>query len=176
MATSWRWTTWTKCPTLKKNGRDPGLRLQARQMERPDCLLHRLDTRLFPGFAGELQKYLGVKQHMPPSYLRASALLGRPIILSFWDHVSKAEVVNIREARLLHSMLSEDWEQADRAFVRDVDIHPALEPYRARYLQHCGRIYRGFETTMSILLRQEENDDSRHQRVHTPRQEVDGQS
>ena len=52
------------------------------RMERPDCLLHRLDTRLFPGFAGELQKYLGVKQYMPPSYLRASALLGRPIILS----------------------------------------------------------------------------------------------
>ena len=77
-------------------------------MERPDCPLHRLDTRLFPGFAGELQKYLGVKQYMPPSYLRASALLGRPIILSFWDHVSKAEVVNIREARLLRSMLSED--------------------------------------------------------------------
>ena len=59
---------------------------------------------------------------MPPSYLRASALLGRPIILSFWDHVSKTEVVNVREARLLHSMLSEDWEQADRAFVHDVDI------------------------------------------------------
>ena len=72
-------------------------------MERPDCLLHRLDTRLFPGFAVELQKYLGVKQYMPPSYLRASALLGRPIILSLWDHVSKAEVMNIREARLLHS-------------------------------------------------------------------------
>ena len=52
-------------------------------MERPDCLLHRLDTQLFPGFAGELQKYLGVKQHMPPSYLRAFALLGRPITLSF---------------------------------------------------------------------------------------------
>ena len=29
------------------------------RMERPDCLLHRLDARLFPGFAGELQKYLG---------------------------------------------------------------------------------------------------------------------
>ena len=84
--------------------------------------------------------------------------------------------MNIREARLLHSMLSEDWEQADRAFVRDVDIHPALEPYRARYLQHGGRIYRGFETPMSILLRQEESDDHLHQRVHTPRQEVDGQS
>ena len=64
--------------------------------------------------------------------------------------------MNICEARLLHSMLSEDWEQADRAFVREVDIHPALEPYRARYLQHGGRIYRGFETAMSILLRQEE--------------------
>ena len=38
------------------------------RMERPDCLLHRLDLRLFPGFAGELQKYLGVKQYMPPSY------------------------------------------------------------------------------------------------------------
>ena len=148
------------------------------RMERPDCLLHRLDLRLFPGFAGELQKYLGVKQYMPPSYLRASALLGRPIILSFWDHASKAEVANIREARLLHSMLSEDWEQADRAFFarRDGDIHPALEPYRACYLQHGGRIYRGFETTMSILLCQEENDDYHHQRVHTPRQEVDGQS
>ena len=146
------------------------------RMERPDCLLHRLDTRLFPGFAGELQKYLGVKQYMPPSYLCASELLGRPIILSFWDHVSKAEVVNIREARLLHSMLSEDWEQADRAYVKDIDIHPALEPYRARYLQHGGRIYRGFETTMSILLRKEQNDDHLHQRVHTPRQEVDGQS
>ena len=145
-------------------------------MERPDCLLHRLDMRLFPGFAGELQKYLGVKQYIPPSYLRASALLGRPIILSFWDHVYKAEGVDIREACILHSLLSEDWEQADRAFVRDVDIHPALEPYRARCLQHRGRIYRGFETAMSILLRQEENDDSRHQRVHTPRQEVDGQS
>ena len=78
----------------------------------------------FPGFAGELQKHLGVKQYMPPSYLLASALLGRPIILSFWDHVSKAEVVNIREARLLHSMLSEDWEQADRAFVRATYIRP----------------------------------------------------
>ena len=146
------------------------------RMERPDCLLHRLFTRLFPGFAGELQKSLGVKQYMPPSYLRASALLGRPIILSFWDHVSKAEVANIREARLLHSMLSEDWEQADTAFVRDVDIHPALEPYRARYLQLGGRIDRGFETAMNILLRQEENDDHLHQRVDTPRQEVDGQS
>ena len=53
-------------------------------------------------------------------------------------------------------MLSEDWEQADRAFVRDVDTHPALEPYRARDLQDCGRIrYRGFETTMSILMRQQ---------------------
>ena len=51
-------------------------------MERPDCLLHRLHTQLFPGFAGELQKYLGVKQYTPPSYLRASALLGRPITLS----------------------------------------------------------------------------------------------
>ena len=112
--------------------------------------------RLFPGFAGELQKYLGVKQYMPPSYLRASTLLGRPIILSFWDHVSKAEVVNIREARLRHSLLSEDWEQADRAFVRDVDIHPALEPYRARHLQHGGCIYQGFDTPMRILLRQEE--------------------
>ena len=125
------------------------------RMERPDCLLHRLDTRLFPGFAGELQKYLGVTQHMPPPYLRASALLGRPIILSFWHHVSKAEVEAIRESRVLHSMLSEDWEQADRAFVRDIDIHPALEPYRARYLQHGGRIYRGFDTPMCILLRQE---------------------
>ena len=92
---------------------------------------------------------------MPPSYLRAAALLGRPIILSFWDHVSKAEVVNIREARLLHSMLSEDWVQADRPYVKDIDIHPALEPYRARYLQHGGRIYRGFDTPMRILLRQE---------------------
>ena len=64
--------------------------------------------------------------------------------------------MNIREARLLHSMLSADWEQADRAFVRDIDIHPALEPYRARYLQHGGRIYRGFDTPMRILLRQEE--------------------
>ena len=71
---------------------------------------------------------MGVKQHMPPSYLRASALLGRPITLSFWDHVSKAEAADLREARILLSMLSEDWEQADRAFVRDVDIHPALEP------------------------------------------------
>ena len=87
--------------------------------------------------------------------MRASALLGRPIILSFWDHVSKAEVVNIREARLLQSMLSEDWEQADRAFVRDIDIHPALEPYRVCYLQHRGRIYQGFDTSMRILLRQE---------------------
>ena len=146
-------------------------------MERPDCVLHCQDTRLFLGFAGERQKYLGMKQYMPPSYLRASALLGRPTILSFWDHVSNAEVVEIREARILHSMLSEDWEQADRAFVRDVDIHPAPEPCRARYLQHCGRIrYRGFETAMSILLRQEENDDHLHQRIHTPRQEVDGQS
>ena len=42
---------------------------------------------------------------MPPSYLGASALLGRPIMLSFWDHVSKAEVVNIREARLLYSIV-----------------------------------------------------------------------
>ena len=25
------------------------------RLERPDCLLHRLDLRLFPGFAGELQ-------------------------------------------------------------------------------------------------------------------------
>ena len=131
------------------------------QMEPPDCLAHRLDTRLPPGFAGALQKYLGVKQHMPPSYLRASALLDRPIILSFWDHVSKAEVVNIREARL-------------RAFVRDVDIHPALEPYRARYLQHGGRIYQGFDTPMRILLRQQENDDYHHQRVQTPRRKVDG--
>ena len=110
---------------------------------------------MFPGFAGELQKYLGVKQYMPPSYLCASALLGRPSILSFWDHVSKAEDVNIREARLLHNMLSEDWEQADKVFVRDVDMHPALEPYRARYLQHGGRIYRGVDTPMRILLRQE---------------------
>ena len=70
-------------------------------------------------------------------------------------------------------MLSEDWEQADRAFVRDVDIHPALEPYRARYLQHCGRIYRGFGTPMRILLRQQENDDYHHQRVHAPGQEVE---
>ena len=166
----------TKCPTIKTMDEIPAFGYKPERMERPDCLLHRLDTRLFPGFAGELQTDLGVKQYMPPSYLRAFAVLGRPIILSFWEHVSKAEVVNIREARLLHSMLSEDWEQADRAFVRDVDTHPALEPYRARYLQHCGRIYRGFETTMSILLRQEENDDHLHQRVHTPRQEVDGQS
>ena len=63
--------------------------------------------------------------------------------------------MNTREARLLQSMLSEDWEQADRAFVRDIDIHPALEPYRARYLQHGGRTYRGFDTSMRILLRQE---------------------
>ena len=125
-------------------------------MERPDCLLHRLDTQLFPGFAGELQKYLGIKQYMLPSYLRASSLLGRHIILSFWDHVSKAEVVEVRKARILHSMLSEDWERGDRAFLRGVDIHPALEPYRARYLQHCGRIrYRGFNTTMRILLCQQ---------------------
>jgi hypothetical protein len=165
-----------KCPTIKKMDEIRAYGYDPERMERPDCLLHRLDLRLFPGFAGELQKYLGVKQYMPPSYLRASALLGRPIILSFWDHVYNTEVVDIREARLLHSMLSEDWEQADRAFVRDVDIHPALEPYRARYLQHCGRIYRGLETTMNILLRQEENDDHLHQRVHTPRQEVDGQS
>ena len=53
-------------------------------------------------------------------------------------------------------MLSEDWEQADGAFVRDVDIHPALEPYRARYLQHCGRIYPGFDAPMRTLLRQQE--------------------
>ena len=150
-------SSWTaKCTTIEKMDEIRAYGYEPKRMERPACLLHRLDTRLFPGFAVELQKYLGVKQHMPPSYLRASALLGRPIILSFWDHVSKAEVVNIREARLLHNMLSEDWEQADRAFVRDVDIHPALEPCAARYLQHGGRIYRGFETTMSMLLRQEE--------------------
>ena len=104
----------TKCPTIKNMDEIRAYGYEPERMERPDCLLHRLDLRLFPGFAGELQKYLGVKQYMPPSYLRASALLGRPIILSFWDHVSKAEVVNIREARLLRSMLSEDWEQADR--------------------------------------------------------------
>ena len=155
MTTSWR-LTMTKCSTIKKMDENRAYGYDPERLERPDCLLHRLGTRLFPGFAGELQKYLGVKQYMPPSYLCASALLGRPIILSFWDHVSKAEVVHIREARLLHSMLSEDWEQADRAFVRDVDIHPALEPYRARYLQHGGRIYRGFDTPMRILLRQEE--------------------
>ena len=128
MATSWRLTTWATCPTLKKMDEIRAYGYEPERMERPDCLLHRLDTRLFPGFAGELQKRLGVKQYMPPSYLRASALLGRPIILPFWDHVSKAEVVNIHEARLLRSMLSEDWEQAGRAFVRDVDIHPAWSP------------------------------------------------
>ena len=64
--------------------------------------------------------------------------------------------MNVREARLLQSMLSQGWEQADRAFVRDIDIHPALEPYRDRYPQHGGRICQGFDTPMRILLRQEE--------------------
>ena len=101
----------TKCPTYKKMDEIRTFGYDPERLERPDCLLHRLDLRLFPGFAGELQKYLGVKQYMPPSYLRASALLGRPIILSFWDHVSKAKVVNIREARFLHSMLPENWDK-----------------------------------------------------------------
>ena len=82
MTTSWR-LTMPKCSTIKKMDDIRAYGYDPERMERPDCLLHRLDLRLFPGFAGELQKYLGVKQHMPPSYLRASALLGRPIILSF---------------------------------------------------------------------------------------------
>ena len=61
MATSWRLTTWTKCPTLKKMDEIRVFGYEPARMERPDCLLHRLDTRLFPSFTGELQKYLGVK-------------------------------------------------------------------------------------------------------------------
>ena len=97
-------------------------------MERPNCLLHRLDTQLYPSFAGELQQYLGVKQHILPSYLSASSLLGHRITLSFWEHVSKAEVAHIREAPVLYSRLSEDWEQADRVLLQAsvMDIHPAL--------------------------------------------------
>ena len=72
----------TKCTAIKKWPR-LGLCYEPELMERPDCLLHRLDTQLYSGVAGELQKYLGMKQYMPPSYQRASALLGRPIILSF---------------------------------------------------------------------------------------------
>ena len=165
-----KWSSNKKMDEIRAYGYDP------ERLERPDCLLHRLDLRLFPGFAGELQKYLGVKQYMPPSYLRASALLGRPIILSFWDHVSKAEVVNIREARLLHSMLSEDWEQADRAFVRDVDIHPALEPYRPATYSMADASTRALTLRCAYCCAKKKNDSHHHQRAHAPRQEVDGES
>ena len=89
IATSWRLTTsMTECPSIKKVDEIRAFGCKPEQMERLDCLLHRLDTQLFSGFARELQKYLGVKQYMPPSYLRASALLGRPIMLPFSDHAS----------------------------------------------------------------------------------------
>ena len=52
----------TKCPTLKKMDEIRAYGYEPERMERPDFLLHRLDTRLFPGFAGELQKHLGMKQ------------------------------------------------------------------------------------------------------------------
>ena len=63
-------TTWSDAIRGSSNKKLDEIRAygyEPERMERPDCLLHRLDTRLFPGFAGELQKYLGVKQHMPPS-------------------------------------------------------------------------------------------------------------
>ena len=108
---------------------------------------------------------------MLPSYPRASALLGRPSILSFWDHVSKAEVADIREARILHGMLSEDWEQADRAVLEkgDIDTNPPLEPYRKDCLQQCGRIrYQDFDTTMRILLHLKETRSSTSASPHAP--------
>ena len=110
-------------------------------MERPDCLLHRLDAELFPGFAGLLQEYLGVKRYMMPSYLRASALAGRAIILSWWDSIGMAEV-NTREAEIMQRILRDEPEvhRKDEEFVetiriglRLIDVHPTLEPYKKRY-------------------------------------------
>ena len=57
MTTAHRTTKWPsnkKMDEIRAYGYDP------ERLERPDCLLHRLDLRLFPGFAGELQKYLTV--------------------------------------------------------------------------------------------------------------------